>query len=128
MNPAVLTRLDQLEQEWQQRLLMQPSSGQVDKKRRGVGDPSSSPSVSTRRSWRDDPAAASVVMCRCNRLNVLYGTQDLPRPASGSNWPVHTSSSGDPYQRAFRCRSAIRFPSITPSGLTCLPVLVYLSI
>ena len=32
MNPAVLTRLDQLEQEWQQRLLMQPSSGQADKK------------------------------------------------------------------------------------------------
>ena len=31
MNPAVLTRLDQLEQEWQQRLLMQPSSGQADK-------------------------------------------------------------------------------------------------
>ena len=27
MNPAVLTRLDQLEQEWQQGLLMQPSSG-----------------------------------------------------------------------------------------------------
>ena len=27
MNPAVLTRLDQLEQEWQQRLLMQPSGG-----------------------------------------------------------------------------------------------------
>ena len=33
MNPAVLTRLDQLEQEWQQRLLMQPSSGQADKKK-----------------------------------------------------------------------------------------------
>jgi len=32
MNPAVLNRLDQLEQEWQQRLLMQPSSGQADKK------------------------------------------------------------------------------------------------
>ena len=32
MNPAVLTRLDQLEQEWQQRLLMQPSSGQTKKK------------------------------------------------------------------------------------------------
>ena len=30
MNPPVLTRLDQLEQEWQQRLLMQPSSGQAD--------------------------------------------------------------------------------------------------
>ena len=40
MNPAVLTRLDQLEQEWQQRLLMQPSSGQADMKKRGVGDPS----------------------------------------------------------------------------------------
>ena len=39
MNPAVLTRLDQLEQEWQQRLLMQPSSTQADKKRRGVEDP-----------------------------------------------------------------------------------------
>ena len=36
MNPAVLTRLDQLEQEWQQRLLMQPSSGQADKKKRRV--------------------------------------------------------------------------------------------
>ena len=35
MNPAVLTRLNQLEQEWQQRLLMQPSSGQADKKRDG---------------------------------------------------------------------------------------------
>ena len=32
MNPAVLTRLDQLELEWQQRLLRQPSSGQRDKK------------------------------------------------------------------------------------------------
>ena len=39
MNPAVLTRLDQLEQEWQQRLLMQPSSGLADKKRRDVEDP-----------------------------------------------------------------------------------------
>ena len=35
MNPAVLTRLDQLDQEWQQRLLMQPSSTQADKKRDG---------------------------------------------------------------------------------------------
>ena len=32
MNPAVLTRLDQLEQEWQKRLLMQPSSAQAGKK------------------------------------------------------------------------------------------------
>jgi len=39
MNPAVITRLDQLEQEWQQRLLMLPRSGQTDKKRRGVEDP-----------------------------------------------------------------------------------------
>ena len=35
MNPAVLTRLDQLEQEWQEHLLMQPSSGQADKKKGG---------------------------------------------------------------------------------------------
>jgi len=28
MNPSVLTRLEQLELEWQQRLLRQPSSGQ----------------------------------------------------------------------------------------------------
>ena len=41
MNPAVLTRLDQLEQEWQQRLLMQPSSGQADKKRDGCQPASS---------------------------------------------------------------------------------------
>ena len=39
MNPAALTRLDQLEREWQQRLLMQPSGGQADKKRRGAEDP-----------------------------------------------------------------------------------------
>ena len=32
MNPALLTRLDQLEQEWQQRLLRQPSSEKADKK------------------------------------------------------------------------------------------------
>jgi hypothetical protein len=43
MNPAVLTRLDQLELEWQQRLLRQPSSGKADKG--GVGDPTSSPSA-----------------------------------------------------------------------------------
>ena len=43
MNPAVLTRLDQLEQEWQQRLLMQPSSGQPDKKRGVLATPPSSP-------------------------------------------------------------------------------------
>ena len=43
MNPAVLTRLDQLELEWQQRLLRQPSSGKADKKEGGVGAPSSSP-------------------------------------------------------------------------------------
>jgi len=40
MNPAVLTRLDQLEQEWQQRLLMQPSSSSMHRKKRRVGDPS----------------------------------------------------------------------------------------
>lgn len=40
MNPAVLTRLDQLEQEWQQRLLMQPSSSPIDRKKRGVANPS----------------------------------------------------------------------------------------
>jgi len=45
MNPVVLTRHDQLELEWQQRLLRQPSSGKADKKRRGAGDPSSSPSA-----------------------------------------------------------------------------------
>ena len=45
MNPAVLTRLEQLELEWQQRLLRQPSTGKADKKRGGVGDPSSSPSA-----------------------------------------------------------------------------------
>ena len=38
MNPAVLTRLDQLELEWQQRLLRQPSSGQADMKK-GVATP-----------------------------------------------------------------------------------------
>ena len=43
MNPAVLTRLDQLEQEWQQRLLKQPSSGQTDKKRDGFHPASVSP-------------------------------------------------------------------------------------
>ena len=48
MNPAVLTRLDQLEQEWQQRLLMQPSSTQADKKRRGVEDPFTLPKSDTR--------------------------------------------------------------------------------
>ena len=48
MNPAALTRLDRLEQEWQQRLLMQPSSGQADKKRRGVEDPFSLPKSDTR--------------------------------------------------------------------------------
>ncbi|UPM50638.1 hypothetical protein MY494_02260 [Synechococcus sp. A10-1-5-1] len=31
MNPAALTRHDQLEQEWQQRLLMQSSSNQAKK-------------------------------------------------------------------------------------------------
>ena len=43
MNPAVLTRLDQLEQEWQQRLLMQPSSGQADKKETGANPSQPSP-------------------------------------------------------------------------------------
>ena len=43
MNPAVLTRLDQLEQEWQQRLLMQPSSGQADMKKAGANPPQLSP-------------------------------------------------------------------------------------
>ena len=38
MNPAVLTRLDQLELEWQQRLLRQPSSGHADMKK-GVATP-----------------------------------------------------------------------------------------
>jgi hypothetical protein len=38
MNPAVLTRLDQLEQEWQQRLLRQPSSGHAGMKK-GVATP-----------------------------------------------------------------------------------------
>ena len=33
MNPAVLTRRDQLGLEWQQRLPRQPTSGQADKKR-----------------------------------------------------------------------------------------------
>ena len=33
MNPAVLTRLGQLELEWQQRLLRQPSSGQANMKK-----------------------------------------------------------------------------------------------
>ena len=42
MNPAVLTRLDQLKQEWQQRLLMQPSSGQA-KKETGSTPPRLSP-------------------------------------------------------------------------------------
>ena len=42
MNPAVLTRLDQLEQEWQQLLLMQPSSGQA-KKETGATPPRLSP-------------------------------------------------------------------------------------
>ena len=42
MNPAVLTSHDQLEQEWQQRLLMQPSSGQV-KKETGSTPPRQSP-------------------------------------------------------------------------------------
>ena len=32
MSPVVLTRHDQLELEWQQRLLRQPSSGKADKK------------------------------------------------------------------------------------------------
>ena len=43
MNPAVLTRLDQLEQEWQEHLLMQPSSGQADKKKAGTTPPQLSP-------------------------------------------------------------------------------------
>ena len=42
MNPAVLTQLDQLEQEWQQRLLMQPSSTQADKKEGVLKTPSPS--------------------------------------------------------------------------------------
>ena len=42
MNPAVLTRLGQLEQEWQQRLLMQPSSIQADKKEGVLKTPSPS--------------------------------------------------------------------------------------
>ena len=43
MNPAVLTRLDQLEQEWQQRLLRQPSSGQAYIKKAGPTPPQLSP-------------------------------------------------------------------------------------
>ena len=43
MNPAVLTRLDQLEQEWQQHLLMQPSSTQADMKKAGATPPCLSP-------------------------------------------------------------------------------------
>ena len=43
MNPAVLTRLDQLEQEWQQRLLMQPSSVLADMKKAGATPPQLSP-------------------------------------------------------------------------------------
>ena len=39
MNPAIRTRLDQLEQEWQQRVLMQPSSGQADMKKAGANPP-----------------------------------------------------------------------------------------
>ncbi len=39
MNPAVLTQNDQLEQEWQQRLLMKPSIGQADKKRTACAPP-----------------------------------------------------------------------------------------
>lgn len=49
MNPAVLTRLDHLEQEWQQRLLMQPSSTQADMKKAGATPPRLSP-LPTQRS------------------------------------------------------------------------------
>ena len=42
MNPAALTRLDQLEREWQQRLLMQPSGGQANKKEGVLKTPSPS--------------------------------------------------------------------------------------
>ena len=63
MNPAMLTRLDQLEQERQQRLLMQPSSTQADKKRRGVEDPFTLPK-SDRRSSGDAPTAVQAAMCR----------------------------------------------------------------
>ena len=42
MNPAVLTRLHQLKQVWQQRLLMQPISGQ-EKKETGSTPPRLSP-------------------------------------------------------------------------------------
>ena len=38
MNPAVLTRLEQLELEWQQRLLRQPSGAQPGMKK-GVATP-----------------------------------------------------------------------------------------
>ena len=38
MSPVVLTRHDQLELEWQQQLLRQPSSGQADTKK-GVATP-----------------------------------------------------------------------------------------
>ena len=43
MNPAAFTRLEQLEQEWQQRLLMQPSNTQADIKKAGTTPPQLSP-------------------------------------------------------------------------------------